>query len=71
MDNNNTITECPLCGIKAIDGVFYWTNSNKPASADTLYSRVCGLAQKAGKNTDECINKQGKFDKNLSWMNLE
>jgi hypothetical protein len=32
------------------------------ASDDAVYSRIWRLAEKPG-----CINKEGKFDKNLDW----
>lgn len=68
--------ECPICGVLYKDGQFYWTRkfdsgNRQPASPEEVSSKVCSIAKACGRNTEQCINKQGKFDASKTWLELD
>lgn len=62
---------CPVCGIKQINGNFYYshelnTKTNpRSASNDEVYSKICINAKKPG-----CINTKGELNPDQTWEAL-
>lgn len=40
-DKTNSVVHCQKCNIKQVDGVFYWSHGNKPATEDEVKNKVC------------------------------
>lgn len=60
---------CPVCGIKKINGNFYFdftlkTSNPQPSTPDSVYSRVCQYAKQDG-----CINSIANLDEKLTINN--
>lgn len=68
-----TFSTCPTCGIRFVntetpEGVvqqFWWSRGNTPATADQVYSKVCGLV--SGEKAEKCVNKTGQHVQGLGW----
>ena len=60
IDNQN-IEICDICGIKRVDGVFYFSFNNTPVVPNKVFSRVCLHIQDDEERRDKCINTKGEL----------
>jgi len=74
--NDLIFSICPVCKVEFSDGTFKWSHRKAngdryTATPDEVYSKVCGIAQASGRDITGCINSQGQFNKDLTWIELD
>lgn len=71
-----SFSTCPVCGVEFSNGTFKWSH-RKPngdryeATANEVYSKVCGIAQAKGRDITGCINSKGVYDETKTWVDLD
>jgi hypothetical protein len=82
-DNNSDVQVCTICGMRKVDGVFYWSTKDKEgnfklATPEAVQAKVCSLARTAKEHDGElrndmkmCINQYtGPVNPDLQWVEL-